>query len=649
MPSSATCDRSADQPGRVGGLAVPAPLRLPGMLRRPARRRPARALEHRPGPPRPGAVDELRPPLRPAGPRPGTARPAVTRRPGPRPGQAARPPDGGRGHHGHPALPGRHADPRDRLGHAYLVRSGSPTSCRPATASRPPWCASWRAWPGSVDVSCVLRIRFGYGQVVPTQVGGPLPAGHRRGRRPLAGHADHADRPRDGPTMPPSRVNARRACPVRADLVAVARARAGAARPAAGGGGYPEAWGEWVARCTDQGTYREAVVRSLITLKALTYEPTGGIVAAATTSLPEDLGGVRNWDYRYCWLRDATITLEALLRSGYRPTRLPGGPGWCAPWRATRATLQIMYGVAGERRLDEWEIDWLPGYENSAPVRVGNAAVDQLPARRVRRGHPTPPSAARPASPGPARLGACRRGCGLRGEPLGRPRRGHLGGPRPAAGTSCTPRSWRGWPSTGRCGVERIGLAGPADHGAPLRDKSTSEVCEKGYDAARGAFTQYYGSKNSTPRCCSSRVGFLPRDHDRRARDGQGRSSGSSRDDGFVTRYSTSDGRQRRRPTRRRGCVFGLHASGWRTTRRSPAAWTGATTAVRAAAGPAQRRRATRRGIRSPPRAPGGQHPQAFSRVAAHPGRAEPGPAPRCAWPGRRARTRRDAQRHGKR
>src|ERR1017187_7523027 len=137
-------------------------------------------------------------------------------------------------------------------------------------------------------------------------------------------------------------------------------------------------WASWVSRCTYDGTYRDAVVRSLITLKALTYQPTGGIVAAATTSLPEDIGGVRNWDYRYCWLRDATITLEALLRTGYTDE--------AKAWRlwlgraiaGNPKDIQIMYGVAGERRLAEWEAGWLPGYEGSAPVRIGNAAAGQL-------------------------------------------------------------------------------------------------------------------------------------------------------------------------------------------------------------------------------------------------------------------------------
>ncbi len=118
------------------------------------------------------------------------------------------------------------------------------------------------------------------------------------------------------------------------------------------------------------------MVRSLITIKALTYEPTGGIVAAPTTSLPEDLGGVRNWDYRYCWLRDATIVLEALLRTGYTE-EAAGWRDWLGRAIAgSAADVQIMYGVAGERRLAEWMADWLPGYEGSAPVRIGNDAVE---------------------------------------------------------------------------------------------------------------------------------------------------------------------------------------------------------------------------------------------------------------------------------
>jgi GH15 family glucan-1,4-alpha-glucosidase len=138
------------------------------------------------------------------------------------------------------------------------------------------------------------------------------------------------------------------------------------------------AWREWSDRCPAVGPWTEAVRRSVITLKALTYEPTGGIAAAATTSLPEQIGGVRNWDYRYCWLRDATFTLLAFMNLGYHEE--------AAAWRdwllravaGSPAQMHIMYGVAGERRLPEWEVPWLPGYENSRPVRVGNAAAAQF-------------------------------------------------------------------------------------------------------------------------------------------------------------------------------------------------------------------------------------------------------------------------------
>jgi GH15 family glucan-1,4-alpha-glucosidase len=137
-------------------------------------------------------------------------------------------------------------------------------------------------------------------------------------------------------------------------------------------------WDNWMSQCSYEGDYREAVLRSLLVLKALTYEPTGAIVAAPTTSLPETLGGSRNWDYRYCWLRDATLTLDSLMRAGFH--------GEAVAWRdwLVRAAagdvskLQIMYGIAGERRLEEYEVPWLKGYENSAPVRIGNAASNQF-------------------------------------------------------------------------------------------------------------------------------------------------------------------------------------------------------------------------------------------------------------------------------
>src|SRR6266404_4898284 len=137
-------------------------------------------------------------------------------------------------------------------------------------------------------------------------------------------------------------------------------------------------WNGWAQKCESYGKWHEAVVRSLITLKGLTYAPTGGIVAAATTSLPEEIGGVRNWDYRYCWLRDATLTLFALMHSGYIDEARSWRRWLLRAIAGSPAQMQIMYGVSGERRLLEFELDWLAGYENSRPVRVGNAAAKQF-------------------------------------------------------------------------------------------------------------------------------------------------------------------------------------------------------------------------------------------------------------------------------
>jgi GH15 family glucan-1,4-alpha-glucosidase len=139
-----------------------------------------------------------------------------------------------------------------------------------------------------------------------------------------------------------------------------------------------EFWTEWSGRCTYQGESRDLVMRSLITLKALTFAPTGGIVAAPTTSLPEKLGGARNWDYRYCWLRDATFTLLALMNSGYTEEASAWHNWLLRAVAGSPANMQIMYGIMGQRRLLEWEAAWLPGYEGAQPVRVGNAAHAQL-------------------------------------------------------------------------------------------------------------------------------------------------------------------------------------------------------------------------------------------------------------------------------
>jgi len=139
-----------------------------------------------------------------------------------------------------------------------------------------------------------------------------------------------------------------------------------------------EYWLSWADRCTHEGDYHDEIHQSLLVLKALTYAPTGGIVAAPTTSLPELIGGVRNWDYRYCWLRDATLTLVSMLRCGYRDEAVIWRQWLLRAVAGDPADVQIMYGLAGERRLDERELEWLSGYEGSQPVRVGNAASEQL-------------------------------------------------------------------------------------------------------------------------------------------------------------------------------------------------------------------------------------------------------------------------------
>ena len=144
-------------------------------------------------------------------------------------------------------------------------------------------------------------------------------------------------------------------------------------------------WREWVAGSQSHGEWSDAVTRSLITLKALTYAPTGGIVAAPTTSLPEQLGGIRNWDYRFCWLRDATLTLLALMNAGYYDEARAWRDWLLRAAAGAPSQLQIMYGLAGERRLTEYEVPWLPGYEALAPGADRQCRARSTAARRVRR------------------------------------------------------------------------------------------------------------------------------------------------------------------------------------------------------------------------------------------------------------------------
>jgi GH15 family glucan-1,4-alpha-glucosidase len=276
-------------------------------------------------------------------------------------------------------------------------------------------------------------------------------------------------------------------------------------------------WDEWVSRCTYQGIYRDAVVRSLITLKTLTYQPTGGIVAAATTSLPEDLGGVRNWDYRYCWLRDATITLEALLRTGY----LEEAKAWRF-WlgRAIAGDpqdIQIMYGVAGERRLAEWEATWLPGYENSAPVRIGNAAAGQLQLDVYGEVIDALQLSCRSGVHDDRHTWSLQRSLlGFLERHWAEPDEGlwEVRGPR----RHFVHSKVMAWVAFDRAATyaDDAGETQLAAKWRDIRDEINREVCEKGYDAARGAFVQYYGATElDAAVLLIPDVGFLPADDPR--------------------------------------------------------------------------------------------------------------------------------------
>jgi GH15 family glucan-1,4-alpha-glucosidase len=369
---------------------------------------------------------------------------------------------------------------------------------------------------GAVEMECVWRLRFGYGEVVPwvrridhavVAVAGPDSVWLRTPVR-LIGH-DMAHEAsftvRAGEQVPfvfawhPSHLGPP---PVVDATAALAATR--------------EFWTTWAGLCTYNGRYRDAVMRSLITLKALTYAPTGGIVAAATTSLPEDLGGVRNWDYRFCWLRDATITLEALLRTGHTEE--------ASSWRewlgraiaGDPADVQIMYGVAGERRLDEWQADWLPGYERSVPVRVGNAAVNQrqldvygevIDAITLGR-----QAGLRFDSHTWSLVRALLR---FLEKNWSQPDEGiwEVRGPRRHFVHSKV-MAWVAFDRAVR--AAELGSPGAEKRWREVRDQIHAEVCEKGYDAKRGTFTQYYGSTElDAAVLLIPEVGFLPADDER--------------------------------------------------------------------------------------------------------------------------------------
>lgn len=305
-------------------------------------------------------------------------------------------------------------------------------------------------------------------------------------------------------------------------------------------------WREWSRQnrfASDNEAWSDAVTRSLITLKLLTFRPTGGIVAAPTTSLPESIGGHRNWDYRYCWLRDSALTLYALLNAGYRREAEEWRRWLLRAAAGLPEQLCIMYGVAGERWLPETEVPWLPGYEASRPVRVGNAAADQLQLDVYGEVMDTLHVACEADLSGLDEAWRLQKVLLKHVESVWeKPDHGIWevrGAPR-----HFTHSRLMCWVAFDRAikGVEHFGLEGPVDHWRTLRDAIHEDICSNGFDPERNTFVQSYGAQPlDAALLLIPQVGFLPPSDPRVV----GTVAAIEREllrDGFVIRYDTANG-----------------------------------------------------------------------------------------------------------
>ena len=393
---------------------------------------------------------------------------------------------------------------------------------------------------GSVPMAMDLRLRFDYGHVVPwvTHLGSGLKAiagpdaVYLRSPVPVRGV--------DNTTVAQFNVSSGQRVPFVLTWVPSHHPEPAAIDADAALRSTLDFWQRWSARSQVEGPYRDPVQRSLITLKAMTFAPTGGIVAAATTSLPEQIGGPRNWDYRYCWLRDSTLTLQSLLRAGYVQEATAWREWLLRAVAGDPADLQIMYAIDGSRRLPEYELPWLRGYEGSTPVRVGNAAADQLQLdvwgevldglslTRKALMHNTDDSWDVQTALMEHLEGTWQQ-----------PDNGlwEMRGPR----QHFTYSKVMAWVAADRMvdAIHTSGLPGPLDRWTSLREQIRTEILHRGYDAHRNTFVQAYGSKDlDASLLLLGHVGFLP-PTDPRLLGTIAAVQQELTQDGFVLRYRT--------------------------------------------------------------------------------------------------------------